>query len=143
MKVLVDTGVWYALCDPRDRPDDRQGVERLARALRYARVLLPWPVLYETIRTRLAKNSVALGRMESLLARLDVELVTDDGYRNEALRLSFEMSLRKRPARPLSMVDCLIRLILLDPRLKIDRFATYNERDFHDVCEARVIEMVR
>ena len=44
--------------------------------------------------------------------------------------------------RPLSMVDCLIRLMIEDVNVKLHYLATFNHRDFLDVCAARRIEII-
>jgi len=44
--------------------------------------------------------------------------------------------------RPLSLVDCVVRLILDDVNTKINYFITFNRGDFSDVCRRRAIEMV-
>lgn len=47
-----------------------------------------------------------------------------------------------RGGRPLSMVDCLMRLMLDDTGLRIDYLATWNNRDFEDVCQRRRIGII-
>ncbi len=143
MNVLIDTGVWYAFCDPRERRDEREHIEELFEKLRLTNVLAPWPVIYETIRTRLARNRIALERLEVLLKNLRITFVEDASYREGALELVFESSVRKRPPRPLSMVDCVLRLMLDDVNMKIDRFVTFNAPDFSDVCGKRFIEIAQ
>jgi len=66
--------------------------------------------------------------------------IDDDIYKNEALDLSIESSLRKE--RPLSMVDCLLRLIIDDPNVKIDYLLTFNQPDFIDACRKNRVEIL-
>ncbi|KAB7739836.1 PIN domain-containing protein [Parvibaculum sedimenti] len=139
--ILVDTGVWYAIFDQRDRPQEREAVDRLADRIARFHIIVPWPVTYETLRSRFVKNRLALEGFEKQLKSPNIILVEDTPYRDEALALSLESSLRKN--RPLSLVDCLIRILLDEPDMKIRYLATYNERDFSDICRNRSIEILK
>ena len=136
--VLVDTGVWYALFDSRD--NNYRQAEETAERLNILNVVIPWPTAYETLRTRFVKNAVALRQFERFLKSPNIQFLEDEGYRASALQLSLDSSLRK--ARPLSMVDCLIRLILDDANMRIRYLATFNARDFYDVCARKGIEII-
>lgn len=136
--VIVDTGVWYALFDSRD-PYYAEASEK-AELLEILNVVVPWPTVYETLRTRFVKNTVALGRFERFLQARNVQFIEDEGFRASALELSLDSSLRE--GRPLSMVDCLIRLVVADAGKKIRYLATFNPRDFADVCRNRRVEMI-
>lgn len=138
MRVLVDTGVWYAICDPRDRPSERDAVDKILEALRFETILVPWPVLYETLRTRFSKNTIAMAHLGRFLRQSRTRLVDDAPYRDAALNTAFAFASH----RPMSLVDCLLRLMLEDRELRIDRLATYNARDFVDVCGRRKIEIL-
>jgi len=135
---LVDTGIWIAMFDPRD-PHHARIVE-IADYLDLYHLVLPWPTLYETLRTRLSRNRQALYRFEHYLKRPQITFLNDEPYRQAALDLCFYSSLQAY--RPLSMVDCLIRLILEDINVKIDALATFNESDFMDLCVKRQIEIL-
>jgi predicted nucleic acid-binding protein len=138
--VLVDTGFWFAMFDPRDQ--NYPEVQETAELLENARILLPWPTLYETLRTKFVKNWKALNRFELFLKKPNIGYLDDIPYREAALELSFTSSLRKEPSRPLSMVDCLIRLIIEDVNIKIDYLATFNVPDFIDVCGKCRVEIL-
>jgi len=136
--VLADTGIWYALFDSRDEHyEDAIGK---ADYLDLHQVVVPWPVLYETLGTRFVKNSLAFGAFERYLKKPHISFLDDGAYREQALRVSLDSSLRH--SRPLSLVDCAIRLILEDVDVKIDYLATFNKRDFADVCRKRSIEII-
>ena len=137
---LVDTGVWYALFDPRDRADDRENVEALAELLEAMTVVVPWPVTYETIRTRFARNVGAMAAFERQLRSPRTVFLEDAAYREDALNHCFDSSLRMR--RPLSLLDSLLRVIISDPNTRVDYLATYNDADFHDVCAVRRVELL-
>jgi predicted nucleic acid-binding protein len=138
--VLVDTGVWYAIFDSRDRPNDREAVERLSSLIEIMSIVVPWPIAYETLRTKFVRNRLALELFERRLKSPNVVFVDDAPYRNTAFDLSLKSSLRGH--RPLSMVDCMLRMMLDEANTKIRYLATYNEKDFFDVCARRNIELL-
>jgi predicted nucleic acid-binding protein len=136
--VIVDTGVWYAMFDSRD-PNHGQALEK-AELLGVLMVAVPWPIAYETLRTRFVRNKLALKQFETFLKSPTVEFVDDEPFRDAAFSLSLESSLRR--SRPLSMVDCLIRLMIIDDNTRIGYLATFNARDFIDVCLPNRVEIL-
>jgi predicted nucleic acid-binding protein len=135
---LADTGLWYAMFDQRDQYHNV--AKDKAEILGPFRVVLPWPTLYETLRTKFVRNTVAVGRFERFLKTPNVVFLDDSTFRRAAMELALESSLRRR--RPLSMVDCLIRLLLEDVNTRISYLATLNPRDFVDVCRANGVRMI-
>lgn len=138
--VLVDTGVWYAIFDPRDRANDREAVGALAEQIQSMTAVVPWPITYETVCSKFAKNRLALEGFERLLKSSRVRFLDDAPYRQAALDHSFDSSLRGN--RPLSLTDCLLRVVLDSPDTHIHYLATYNARDFHDVCTQRRVQIL-
>jgi|SRR2546421_841625 predicted nucleic acid-binding protein len=137
--ILVDTGVWYALCDSRDRTVSQEVIDDLYARVKAHSIIMPWPIAYETLRTRFVHNRLALERFEREMRSQRINQVDDAPYRQEALALSIESSLRRR--RPLSMVDCVLRLLIDDVSTKIRYVVTFNQPDFVDVCRRRQIEL--
>lgn len=137
--VLADTGVWYALCDSRDSFHSK--AISGAGLLEQHHVVLPWPVVYETLCTRFVRNTRALRHFVGLLKRPRIEYLDDSMYVRNALDIAIESSLTH--ARPLSMVDCAIRLILDDVNTRVDYLMTFNPGDFFDVCARRRIRLAR
>lgn len=138
--ILVDTGVWIALCDPRDLTVSKNEIEKIYEKVSAHTIVLLWPVAYETLRTRFVKNKIALERFEKELKSPRIVKVDDARFREAAFSLSIDSSLRKN--RPLSMVDCLMRILMDDQNTKIDFLATFNQKDFVDICRKRQIEIV-
>lgn len=97
-------------------------------------------MVYETLRTSFVKKRHALTQFEAYILGPGVTYVDDAPYRDDALRLALDSSLRRH--RPLSMVDCMMRLILGERGFAIDALLTFNIGDFHDVCRDRGIEIV-
>lgn len=135
---LVDTGIWIAMFDPRDQ--HRAKVEEITEYLDLCHLILPWPTLYETLRTRMARNRNALQGFERYLKRSRISFLDDEPYRETALRIAFSSSLQEY--RPLSMVDCLIRLILDDINVKVNYLVTFNNDDFIDICRKRKVAII-
>ena len=142
--VIVDSGVWYAMFDRRD--GNHREAQAKAELLPMLTVAIPWPIAYETLRTRFVRNAVALGRFEQFLKSPNVEFVSDDEFKEAAFQLALDSSLRRsrplRPLRPLSMVDCVIRLMLDDVNTRIRYLATFNVGDFIDVCAKNRVEII-
>jgi predicted nucleic acid-binding protein len=138
--VLVDTGVWIALFDRKDQ--HRKQAEEISEHFDLFHLILPWPTLYETLRTKIMRRPRLLRDFDftGFLKRSSITLLDDRRYRESALEMCFESVLRNH--RPLSMVDCLIRLILEDRNVKITSLATFNYADFADVCQKRRIEIL-
>jgi predicted nucleic acid-binding protein len=136
--VVVDTGFWYAICDARD--EHHSDAEPKARYLEEMNVLVPWPSLYETFGTRLAKNTFAVRRFETYLKEPHCFLIGDESYREFALDQTFRQA--RAGKRPMSLVDIVIRLILEDVNVRKDCLLTFNDRDFMDVCRRRNVRIL-
>src|SRR5580704_13820578 len=100
---LADTGLWYAMFDQHDQYHIQS--KRKAEILNASRIVLPWPILFETLRTKFVRNAVALARFERFLKTPNLVYLDDSPFRHAAMELALESSLRQK--RPLSMVDCL------------------------------------
>lgn len=137
--ILVDTGIWYSLCDARDNAASREVIDDLYRRVKVHKIIVPWPIVYEVLRTRFVRNRLALERFEQELKSSGIVIVDDTPYRDDAYALSLVSSLQRQ--RPLSMVDCVLRLLMDDVNTKISYLATFNHGDFADVCKARRIEL--
>ncbi|MGZ8216327.1 PIN domain-containing protein [Methylomagnum sp.] len=135
---LVDTGVWYGMFDRRDAHFEE--AQDKIEVLELFQPVLPWPTVYETLRTRFVRNRLALQRFEDYLKSPSIIYLDDAPYRDEAFELSLQSSLRE--GRPLSMVDCLIRQILKDENANISYLATFNAPDFADLCAIRGIDII-
>jgi len=137
---LVDTGLWYAVFDRHDQHHAEVKAKGTAEALELFQIVLPWPTLYETLRTKFVRNFIALDQFERFLKKPNVTYLDDSPYRDAAFEMALESSLRR--GRPLSMVDCLIRLLLDDVNTRISYLVTLNERDFADVCLRKGVEII-
>ena len=137
-KLLADTGFWIALLDEKDQHYQSAG-ER-APWIDVATLVMPWPVLYETLRTRLVKRPERVVRLDQQMKKPNVEFIEDQKYRLEAYSQTIDFSIRFR--RPISMVDMVCRLLIADPEVRIDYLLTTNPKDFVDVCAKRQIQLL-
>lgn len=135
-RVLVDSGFWLGLCDPQDQWHGQ--AKRIAPTLAIHHCLLPWPTLYETLSTRFVKKSKQVDFLMAHLERAKHEKIDDAKYRDAALSQTASFA---RQGRPLSLVDGVLRHMLLDEALHIKAIATFNPRDFSDICYRRGIEL--
>ncbi len=136
--VLADTGYWIALFDPRETEHVTvAGTEDLFESLT---LVVPWPILYETLRTRFVRRRDWVARLDERLKRPNVSFIDDRDYCEEAYSLAVEHSTRL--GRPISMVYMLCRLLIADPTVRIDYLLTLNAADFRDVCTTHRVEMI-
>ena len=138
-RILIDTGVWYSRYDKRDTAASREDVETIFELVQPFDIILPWPIAYETLRTKFTRNRIAMSLFEEELKSPKIQFIDDTRYRDKAIELSFESS---RNWRPLSMVDCVLRLMMDDSNVQIKYFATWNPKDFQDVCITKRIELL-
>ena len=137
--ILVDTGVWYAMFATRD--NNSKDLNGKAEYLESPfTVIVPWPTIYETLRTKFVKDRKGLDLFEKYLKKPHVTFLDADRYREMAFDLAFDLSLRQD--RPMSMVDCLLRLIIDDAEVPVDGLITFNERDFYDICSSHNVSML-
>jgi predicted nucleic acid-binding protein len=136
--IIVDTGFWYALYDSSDQHHSQ--ALALAGYLELGNILIPFPTLYESINTRFSKQKEWMEEFEKLIEQENVIRLDDADYKDTALSLTFDTTLIQK--RPISLVDSLIRVMLDDPRLKIDYLISFNVGDFADVCQRRGIEIL-
>lgn len=106
-----------------------------------SRLLVPWPILYESASTRMVRQQWKIAALRAHWRKLERQgrliLVDDAPYRESALRQCFdEADKTKHQYRPLSLVDRVIRNMLMDGSLgrQIQAFVTFNVSDFQDVC---------
>lgn len=133
---LCDSGFWIALLDSRDA--HHQKALGIYSQLELWHALLPWPALYEVASTRLARDARKLERLNRELRSQGVHKLQDGPYRESAL----EKTLAPPPHQALSLVDSVMREMIVDVNVKMHAFVTFNTRDFRDVCHRRRIPMI-
>ena len=141
MKVLVDTGLWRGLLDPRNQNQEEAFAFFELVEENESRLLIPWPTMYELIRTTFFKNKTIaeFERFKIVLFQQRIDFIEDDEYRNAALEKT--LATENFGGRRLSFVDNIIREMVLDENLSFEALATFNNKDFADVCAIRNIEI--
>ncbi|MBW1649950.1 MAG: hypothetical protein JRJ44_04630 [Deltaproteobacteria bacterium] len=105
--------------------------KKLAKKLAGFKIIIPYPILYLTLRTKFVKNKFALLDFKKFLKSDNIKYLNDKLYRDEVLERSFESSLKKK--RHISVVGWLLRLIIDASKNKTDCLFTVNLRDFIDI----------
>lgn len=136
-RVLVDTGFFFALFDERDQ--HHASAREMEEWLDAVPIILPWPILYETVNTRLVRRPESLARFGVIARAPETALLDDAPYRAG----SFSAVLRRHPAiRPLSLVDAVLCNIIEDVNVPVSAMLTFNERDFLTVCQQNNVELL-
>jgi len=131
--VLTDACFWIAFFDKSD--ENHKTSISIMEEIEKLHIILPWPILYEVLKSRFVKNKLWMNTFQRLLYRLKIEYIYDSDYRDNALSEIFRLSSIDK--RNISLVDVIIRLMLKNINLRIDYLITYNEKDFIDICKIR------
>lgn len=143
--LLVDSGFFIALLDPRDRYHAEAGKKE--EWLELYSLIVPWPVLYETVNTRftkqLTRRPANIARFENLVLRSEPETIRldDSSYRQRAYADTLARAKEPRGSTS-SLVDSILHAIIEDPEVHIDAMLTFNLRDFGSVCQANRVELL-
>lgn len=137
-RILVDSGFFFALFNPRDQHHSEACEKQ--EWLEIASVVVPWPILYETVNTRFTRSPDRIARFESIVHdRRRTEFVDDSPYREDALD---HVLVRSKQGHPISLVDAVLNSILADDNVRIDAMLTFNVSDFSGVCSAKGVEIL-
>ena len=131
--LLADTNFWLAAFDRRDQHHEEAAdfFEKIPSKI----LLMPWPIMYEVLRTRTVENTPMVRSFERVLRRPKVVKLDDQPYRTQCL----EATITQAPRRPISLVDMVVRAVLADDKYEISQLLTYNPADFVDICRRRGI----
>ena len=137
-RILVDTGFWYAVFDKRDchKADSECLVAKYYDKSAYE-IVVPFPTMYELLRTRFVKNKEALEEIRQMFQSGRITRLDDDAYRSEALELTLLESKRN-----ISLVDNIIRQMLDDKSVGAKGLITFNVGDYQDVCHKNSIDIL-
>jgi len=130
--ILVDSCFWIALYTPEEI-DGHERALSLIEDLENNEILVPWPTLYEFVNTRLARRKDYLFAFEQFLLKPNVQKISDEIYKNAALQNVFELNISRTAS--ISLVDEVLRLMILDENLKVDFLVTFNRKDFEYPCQ--------
>lgn len=137
--ILTDTCFWIGLLDPTDQYYESSNT--IADLLENNTIIIPWPCLYETISTHLSRRREQLLLLETYISKPNIQLLEDNNYKTEALKQVFQFN--RNLGFTYSLTDSVLREIIKDINIKINYLVTFNEPDFKDVCDQRLIEIIR
>ena len=135
--LLVDSGFFFALLDPRDQ--HHAAACETQDWLEMHSLIIPWPILCETINTRFTRRPETIARFESIIRAPGTEYLDDSPYRLGAYKTTLAQAKSRRNA--MSLVDLVLCAILADTNVRIDAMLTFNFRDFRHICYARKVEL--
>ena len=135
--LLADSGFFIAMYEPRDV--NHAAAQGKREWLDLMPIVLPWPILYETLNTRFARRPAVMARLDAVVMHPDTQLLDDSSYRQDAYRSAMAMG---RRGRPLSLVDAVLRAVIDDTNVALDAVLTFNLADFVDVCRHNSVEVL-
>lgn len=136
--IITDTGFWIGLLDPKDQYHNSSIA--ISALIENYNIIFPWPCLYETISTHLTRRRDRLIILEEIIAKPNIMFLEDGDYKLEALNQVFTNN--RVSGFTYSLTDSVIREILKDVNVNVNYLVTYNEADFKDVCDQRLIEII-
>ncbi len=139
--ILPDTCFWYALFDNKDSYH-LKSVE-VYENIKEGRIIFPWPITYEVLRTKFVKNPESILKLKKELSRDNVIWVDDKKYKEDALNLVLDGSAKNSKNEALSLVDAVLNLIIKDVGIRVDYFVTSNVKDFKESCDRRKVNIVK
>lgn len=135
-RILIDSGFWIAFYTPEDVKNHLKTLE-IIKDFENNEILIPWPSLYEFVNTRLARRKENLYNFKQFLLKPNVLRISDNEYKEKSLENIFELNISH--TNSVSLVDEIIRQMLLDKNLKIDYLVTFNRKDFEYDTQMRKI----
>jgi hypothetical protein len=141
-RVCVDAGFLIGLCNKNDQYHKAStDYYRELFEVSGNKMVIPWPILYETVKTATLRNLYSMRLLESYWKQMDerelLEILSDCRYRNEVIQDCFNESQKpQNTRRHLSAADRVIRNILADESVNVHAFLTSNVGDFADVCRS-------
>lgn len=137
-RVLPDTGFWISLYSTSEKNHGR--AREYLDKIRWSTILLPWPILYEVLRTKFVRDPRFVQGFRNHLEELPVSRIDDTRYREAGLRETYRWCIESE--RRLSLVDCVVRAMVQDRELRIDYLVTFDPGHFADVCRERRITLL-
>jgi predicted nucleic acid-binding protein len=134
--IILDSGYWFAFYEKKDQYHEEALL--ISEYLHPHTLVIPWPSLYETLNTRFTRRKDWLSSFEAILTHENTVQISDEKYKDNAISL---ILLQKDNHKKYSLVDLVIREILLDVDVNINAIVTFNTSDFEDICWNKNIEI--
>ena len=136
MYLLVDTCFWYGLCNTSD--SHHPAASAFFPKLKPHKVLLPWPVLYETMCEDFLFSSQRRPFYRAL-AQLNTEKVDDSNYRERACSVLLKLGVQREGP---GLVDTVLHYMISDPGLKIHGVVTFDHNHFRGYCRKYRVQLL-
>ena len=141
--ILVDSSFFFALFNPED--DFHSKALKEQDTLDKFPIIVPWPILYETINSKFVKSPETIKSFENIMRRPDAEFLDDSKYRDEAYQKTLALAkrgYRREEDGPRSLVDSVLHTILEDVNVRISAMLTFDDNDFRYICARRDVELI-
>lgn len=135
--LVGDTGFWIEAFDPACEHHGRAAA--LLENLRDKPIIMPWPIMYEVLRTRTVRNPVMVAAFDRVIRQPKVMRVDDGEFRSSSLDATILSAVSGR--RRISLVDMVVRAVLESRRFRVSTLLTFNPGDFFDVCTRQGIAL--
>lgn len=138
--ICVDTGFFICLYQEKHPHHGRaQNYFQKYFVVADNRLVVPWPIVYETFVTKAVAQEVSMKAFETDWKRMRqrgrLQLLCDLYFRQGVAEECFdEWKLPRAERRNLSAADRVVRRVLADRNTNISAFITSNPKDFLDVC---------
>lgn len=134
--IILDSGYWFALYDKRDQYHEDALI--ISEYLYPHTLVIPWPSLYETLNTRFVRRNTWVLSFERIMKKKNAVQLSDDKYKENVISSVF---VQAKNHKRFSLVDLVIREMLLDVENNINAIVTFNSSDFEDICWKKNIEI--
>ena len=134
--IILDSGYWFALYDKRDQYHEDALI--ISEYLHPHTLVVPWPSLYETLNTRFVRRNTWVLSFERIIKKKNTVQLSDDKYKENVISSVF---VQAKNHKRFSLVDLVIREMLLDVENNINAIVTFNSSDFEDICWKKNIEI--
>ncbi|RLD55989.1 MAG: hypothetical protein DRJ05_12040 [Bacteroidetes bacterium] len=136
---LIDTGFWIALFFQED--DYHAEASYIYDKIKNGKLIIPWPTLYETLRTKFVKSPNKLKQLQKIFGYNNTFKLSDDKFKESALENSFNDNIKYNHNK--SLVDSLLLEILKDTNIKVDYLISFDKRaKFEIICNKRRIFLI-
>lgn len=124
--VLLDSCFWIALYLDEEEGGRGQKARDLAEVLYdyNAKFCVPWPTMYEFVNSKLGRRDT-LDQFKKVIYSANVERLPDTLYREHAIQNVLDRV--NDVYGDISLVDEIIRSIILDPNVNINFLASFDE----------------
>ena len=137
-KILVDSSFFFALLTKKDSRHKEAYEKR--EWLETFHIIVPWPILYETINSKFVKDPEQIKAFERIIRQCNTTLLDDSKYREEAYKCTLLET--KSGVDAVSLVDSVLYEIIEDVNVHISAILTFDRRDFASICASRDIEII-